>query len=449
MFAKWGSLAYRRRWVVLIAVVLLSVLGGVWGVGVFDRLSQGGYESPTSEAFRADEIAKQALGRQGGDIVVVYTVPGGGTVDDLALRDKVNKQLHALPTDAVSKVVSYWDTALPQFADAQKHRGIAAVTLASDNSNQQLKQYDEIADRLQIDGLTAQIGGLVPTQKAISAMSASDLSRAEVVSMPLVLLLLIVIFGGLVAASLPVLVGGLSILASLGVLHAISLGTDVNSFAVNVASLLGLGLAIDYGLFTVGRFREELAAGRDPAEAVRRTVSTAGRTVAFSATLLVVALAGLLLFPQGFLKSLSYGGMSAVAIAAIVSLTLLPALLGILGHRVDKLGMPWRRRKAARGEEGGGWRKVATRVMRRPVLFAVPIVAVLLALGAPFLGVKFGQVDQKVLPEGNSARVAADLVAHDFPGLSGTGVKVVVQGDNGAAPDKAAVGLLANQISAV
>ncbi|MCP2168941.1 putative drug exporter of the RND superfamily [Goodfellowiella coeruleoviolacea] len=453
MFASWGALAHRRRWVVLIAVVVLAVLGGAWGLGVFDKLSQGGYEAPDSEAARAKTVVEQALGRQGGDVVVVYTTPDGTTVDDQAIAEKITTALHGLPSDSVKTVLSYWDTRQLQFADQAKQRGLAVITLTATDSNTQIKQYEQIRDQLNVEGVRAQIGGLVPTQTEISDLTASDLTRAEAVSMPVVLILLVILFGSLVAALLPVLVGGLTILASLGVLHAISLGTDVNSFAVNVASLLGLGLAIDYGLFTVGRFREELANGRSTAEAVRRTVSTAGRTVAFSATLLVVALAGLLLFPQGFLKSLSYGGMSAVALAAIISLTLLPAMLAILGPRVDKLSLPWRRRAAASTagpvEEGAGWRRLGERVMRRPVLFALPIVVVLVALGSPFLNVRFGEVDQKVLPEGNPARQAIEVINAEFPALSGNGLNVVVHGEHGAAPDQAAVQQFAAQVGTV
>ncbi|PSL55312.1 RND superfamily putative drug exporter [Saccharothrix carnea] len=413
MFAKWGSLAYRRRWVVLIATVALAVVGGIWGLGVFDRLSQGGYEAPTSEAARANEVAQDAFGRQGGDVLAVYD-----TTDPAQLQ-RISTELADLPTDAVLKV-------LPPVPSPESGKSLVVITLRSGDNNTQLKQYEQIADQLQVDALDAQVGGLVPTQKAINDMSASDLTKAEAVSLPIVLVLLIIIFGGLVAASLPVLVGGLAIAGSLGVLHAVSLVADVNSFAVNVASLLGLGMAIDYGLFMVGRFREELAAGRDTPDAVRRTVMSAGRTVLFSATLLVIALAGLMLFPQGFLKSLSYGGMSAVAIAAVVSLTLLPALLAVLGHRVDKLALPWRKKKTP---SEGGWRRLAGRVMKRPVLFALPIVLVLLALGSPFLGVKFGEVTEKVLPEGNPARVAAETINTDFAALSNSGFKIVVTGD--------------------
>ncbi|MFD9740863.1 MMPL family transporter [Umezawaea sp. NPDC059074] len=444
MFAKWGALAYHRRWVVLIAIVLLSVGGGIWGLGVFDKLSQGGYDAPGSEAARANQVAQDAFGRQGGDVIVIYTAPQGSTVDSPDLAAKVTKQLDGLPTDVVKQVASYWNTQLPTFATQDKTKALAAITLTAGDSNAQIKQYQQIADQLALDGVDTQVGGLIPTQKAINDITASDLTKAEAVSLPIVLVLLIIIFGGLVAATLPVLVGGLAIMGSLGVLHAISLGADVNSFAVNVASLLGLGMAIDYGLFMVGRFREELAAGRSVEDAVRRTVTSAGRTVAFSSTILVIALAGLLLFPQGFLKSLSYGGMSAVAIAAVVSLTLLPALLGVLGHRVDKFAMPWRKR-AAKGEEGKGWERLGRRVMKRPVLVAVPIIGVLLALGAPFLGVKFGEVTEKVLPEGNSARAAAETINTDFKALGGNGFKIVISGN----PDAAAVQAYAAKVSDV
>jgi len=429
LFAKWGSLAYHRRWVVMIATLVLTVMGGMWGLGVFDRLSEGGFGDPTSEAVRANKLVEDTFGRQGGDIVVMYTAPSGTTIDTPEVKAKVEKSLAGLPTDAVKTVVSYWTIPQPNpFGTADKSKALVAITLQASDSNTQLKDFARISDQLVVDGVQTQFAGQIPIQKTISEMSGADLVRAETVSMPIVLILLVVIFGGVVAASLPVLVGGLAIMGSLALLHAISLGTEVNSFAINVASLLGLGMAIDYGLFIVGRFREELAAGRTPEQAVARTVGSAGRTVVFSATLLIVALSGLLLFPQSFLKSLGYGGMSAVFVAAVVSLTLLPALLGILGPRVDKLAMPWRKRMA-KSESGSGWGTLGRKVMKKPALFAIPIVAVLLALGAPFLGVKFGEVTEKVLPEGNAARVAVETLNKDFPEVAKTGLDIVVKGN--------------------
>ncbi|MCX2948483.1 MMPL family transporter [Lentzea sp. NEAU-D7] len=402
----------------LIATVLLAVVGGVWGIGVFDKLSQGGYEAPSSEAARADKVAEEAFGRQNGDVIVIYR---GDFANPLELK-KVADHISGLPKDEVLKVNG------PVPSDDQQ-QALVAITLSSGDSNEQIKQFQDVQPQLKIDGFTEQIGGLVPTQKAINDMSQEDLTRAEMFSLPLVLLLLVIIFGGLVAASLPVVVGGLAIMGSLGVLHGVALFTEVNSFAVNVASLLGLGMAIDYGLFMVGRFREELAQGRTTEQAVARTVASAGRTVVFSATLLVIALAGLLLFPHGFLKSLAYGGVSSVAIAALVSITLLPALLGVLGHRVDKLAMPWRKKEPSER----GWRKLSGAVMKRPVLIALPIIGVLVALGSPFLGVQFGQVTEKVLPEGNAVRVATENINENFSALSNTGFKIVVKGGDEAA----------------
>lgn len=432
MFEAWGSVVHRRRWVVIAVVLAVTVVGGLWGSGVFARLSQGGYTDPSSQSTQAADLATSTFGNSAGDVVVVYTAPAGHTVDESAAA--ALRVLHALPTSAVRSVTSYWATHSPLLVTQDHRRALATISLAADSgsASQQAAAYQRIEQRLAVPGLTAAIGGPVPTQVAISDRSKSDLTLAEAVSLPVTLILLVLMFGSVVAAALPVLVGGLAILGSLGVLRLISLGVSVNSFAPNVVSLLGLGLAIDYGLFTVGRFREELAAGRDVRDAVRRTVATSGRTVAFSATLLVIALAGLLVFPIDFLRSLAYGGMSAVAIAAIVSVTLLPAVLGALGHRVDKLSVPWRRRPS-------GDPKLLTRlsgaVLRRPVAFVVPIVAVLLLLGAPFLSVRFGAADEKQLPPGDPTRQVAETIGTYFPGSSDNAAQILLRG----APDQASV----------
>jgi trehalose monomycolate/heme transporter len=269
----------------------------------------------------------------------------------------------------------------------------------------------------------------VPVQDVTAALSTDDLTSAELISMPIVLALLLVVFGSLVAASLPIVVGACAVFGALGVLHAVALGAEVNSFAVNVASLLGLGMAIDYGLFMVGRFREEQAAGRGTAEAVSRTVATAGRTVAFSATLLTTALAGLLLFPQAYLRSLAYGGMAAVALAALTSLTLLPALLAVLGPRVDRLPVRLRRPRAVPADPAGtAWARLAGVVMRRPALVALPIVALLALLTLPIAGVQFGAEDERVLPPGNPARQAVETLKADFPALGAVTIDVVLRG---------------------
>lgn len=452
-FSRWGSWVYRHRGTTLVAVVLATVLGGWWGSAATDRLSQGGYEDPDSESALAARLVERALGPQSGKMAVVYTAPLGSTVDEPAVAGAVTGTLRALPPDAVRGVVSYWDAGAPQLVNPAHTRGLAVVTLAGEDSAEQLAAYERIEQRLAPEGLVAQgmatqVAGTTPVNRAINQATAADLTRVESVSLPVVLVLLTMVFGSLVAAALPVLVGVLAIVGSLAVLGVVTLAVPVNSFAVNVVTLLGLGLAIDYGLFVVGRFREELARGCSTGDAVRNTVGTAGRTVAVSATLLVIALSGLLLFPQDFLKSLGYGGMAAVAMAAAVALTLLPAALGMLGHRVNALRV-WRRRRGRHAAAPAGWQRLAHAVMRRPVLVAAPITALLLLLSAPALGAQFGQTDQRSLPESSPARIAADAVARDFPGLTGAATTIVLQGPAGAAPPPDAVARLARAVQAL
>ena len=429
MFNRWGKVAYRRRWTVLVAVLVVSIAGGLWGLGVFDRMKQGGYYTESSPSAEAGRIIEQALGQQESDVVVVYDAGAGKSVDDPATGSKVLTTLNSLPADAIVQRASYWETKNPALADPAKRYGLVTISLAGADENARLANFQRIKDGLAVDGMTEQVAGTTAMEHTIGERSKSDLAKAEAISLPVVLLLLLLIFGSVVSALLPVLVGGLAIAGSLGVLNALSYLVDVNNFAINVATLLGLGLAIDYGLFAVGRFREELADGRSTAEAVRRTVATAGRTIAFSATLLVIALAGLLVFPVGFLRSMAYGGMSAVAIAAIISLTLLPAMLGILGPRVDKFSLPWRHRKPVSDPR---WlARLGRAVMRRPVVFALPILGVLLVLAMPFSSVSFGAVTEKQLPSDDPTRQAVETINQNFPAVGNNTADIVLRGSAG------------------
>ncbi|MFI5934315.1 MMPL family transporter [Actinoplanes sp. NPDC051494] len=437
----------RFRWPVLATAVVAVVAAGVWGLGVFGQLSEGGYTDPGSESSRAAEAVRSELGAPGGDLIAIYR-PTTGTIDDAALGARIEARLRELPSSTVSGVTGYWPGNVAQFAAADGLSAVAVVTLAGADDGAKLESYRKISDDFAVPGASVRLAGAAPLNDASATRSTDDLAFAEMISLPIVLVLLLFLFGSLVAASLPVLVGGCAVLGSLGVLHAVANTHEVNSFAVNVASLLGLGMAIDYGLFMVGRFREEQAAGRTPAEAVRRTVATAGRTVVFSASLLMIALGGLLLFPQGFLKSLAYGGLAAVGLAALLSLTLLPALLAVLGPRVDKLPVRLPRRSRA-PRDGTGWARLAGIVLKHPVLFAVPILAGLLVLAAPIAGVRFGENDERVLPAGEPARTAVETLKADFPALSSAGVLVVLRGPHGAPPAENAVTAFAERIAKV
>ncbi|MQA08497.1 MAG: MMPL family transporter [Pseudonocardiaceae bacterium] len=448
MFGSLGGLVYRRRWIVAVVVLAATVLSGIWGLGVFDRLGQGGYQDPGSESTQASDIVRQNFGQQQADVVVMYTAPHGKTVDDPAMGRAITSSLRDLPSGSVSDVKSYWDTPTPQLADREKRHGLATIALSDNDVSGKQQQFEQLRDRLKADGVRTDFAGTVPTYVTMTEKSSADLVFAETVSLPIVLVLLVLVFGSVVAAALPVLVGGLSILGALGVLHLISLGVEVNTFAVNVATLLGLGLAIDYGLFIVGRFREELGRGASTADAVRTTVSTAGRTVAFSASLLVIALASLLVFPLDFLRGLSYGGMSSVAIAAIVSVTLLPALLGVLGPRVDKLAV----RKKRPAADAPLLRRLGNVVMRRPVRFAAPILIGLAVLAVPVSGIEFGPTTEKALPADNPTRQTTELVSERFPQAGNNAAQIVLRGQHGTAPSESAVARFtsaADQVSGV
>ncbi|MGI8310921.1 MMPL family transporter [Saccharopolyspora hattusasensis] len=429
--------------------MLLSVLvGGVWGFEVFDRMSRGGYEVPGSEAAKATGIAMRVVEAQRGDVLVVYDAMDGRTIDDPVIAGSISRTLDGLPTNRVIRVTSYWQTQDPQLASPDGLSGIAAITLAGANERDKIKAYREVRDSLNAPGVRTGVAGNIALQDSIEQRALSDLALAEAVSIPIVLILLVAIFGGVVAASLPVLVGSLAVFGSLGLLNAISLFVDVNVFAINVASLFGLGLAIDYGLFIVGRFREELAMGRDTGEAVRRSVASAGRTVAFSATMLIAALAGLTLFPQMFLKALAFGGISAVALAALISLTLLPAILSVLGHRVGALSVRLHKKHC---EIKGDcfWYALANRVMKRPLMTTVATAAVLVALGSSVLHIQFGTPDERMLPANDPARQATEQLETDFPTTGSSNVQVVVRSTNGAPVDQATLWNYLGQIRRV
>jgi RND superfamily putative drug exporter len=267
----------------------------------------------------------------------------------------------------------------------------------------------------------------------INEQVAADIGRAEGLSLPVVFVLLVIMLGGLAAAGLPLLVGGIAILGAFTAIRVLTLFTDVSVFAINIVTLLGLGLAIDYGLFMVSRFREELGLGKEVPQALSSTMATAGRTVAVSGVTVALALSGLMLFPQTFLRSMGFGGMAAVLVAMIGALTVMPAMLAVLGHRVDALSVrplirrlaPWSHR-VRDAEHPGAWHRIATSVMRRPVLYVVGIVTVLLLLAAPFLRVSFGGISEKALPEGTQSRVVAETVEDEFTGAPSAPAELAV-----------------------
>jgi RND superfamily putative drug exporter len=442
MFERWGRWVHRRRRWVLAAAGALLVFAGVWGTGVFGALSaSGGFETPGSESTKATQIAERDLGRDAADVVILYQ--GETTVDDPSYRTSVERALAGLPPGKVLDTATYWTTNAPQFVSEDRTSTYAVLQLAGADEAARDDSYQAIKDGLDDvgGGLTAKVGGTVATSATINDRVASDIPRAEAIAMPILLVLLVLIFGGLVAASLPLLVGGIAILGSFTALHTLALLTDVSIFAVNISTFLGLGLAIDYGLFMVSRFREELRRdGTSVEDALATTMNTAGRTVAVSGITVAVSLSGLLLFDQNFLVSMGYGGIATVFVCMLGALTVLPALLAVLGPKVDALPL-WRRRRTSRG----WWGRVALSVMRRPVLYVVATVALLLALGGPFLRINWGGVDANALPDGSEARAVAEAMETQFPRNVTSPINAVVTGTS----DRAAIDAYGDRLAAL
>jgi trehalose monomycolate/heme transporter len=431
MFEAWGRGLFRARRLTIAIAVLFAVAAGVWGTGVFGKLSSSSdtFLPPNSQSNQENNLATSVFGRRDADVVVLYR-SATMTVADPAYRQAVTSALAALPRADVARVTTYWSSGQQTMVSADRHSTYATLLLTGAGDQARQDTYKAITTDLKAErlgtGITAQVGGTVPTEVVINNDVTSSISRAESISLPVLLILLVLIFGSLVAAGLPVAIGGLGILGSFAVLRLLTLVTTVSTYSISITTIMGLGLGIDYGLFMVTRFREELRRQPTVEQAVARTVATAGRTVVVSGVTVALALTSLMLFPMVFLRSMGYGGVATVAVDVIVAVTVLPALLGMLGHRVNAL----RVRSAvgrAPATEQGGWYRFAQSVMRRPVAYAGVIVIVLLALGAPFLKISWGGTDARVLPASSTVRQVQQDLTTEFPANSTAPIEAVVR----------------------
>ncbi|WP_280260932.1 MMPL family transporter [Nocardia abscessus] len=427
MFTRWGDLVYRLRFVTIgIVVAGLLALGG-YGLGLEDHLSSSGWDDPTSESAHAARIKDGAFERDHtSDVIVLYTAPDGKTIDDPEFSAKIVENLASLPRehpDEITKINGiYWrnDANIPVqtsvFASKDKKYAFASIAIKGDNDTEMVRNYRKVKNVFFIPGVDVQVTGLQAVAGTLNDTMADDQKRMEILAIPAVAILLFLIFGGIVAAGLPLIVGGLTVIGAWGIVRFITEFTEVNSFVSPVVSMIGLGLAIDYGLFIVSRFREELAEGYDTRAAVRRSVMTAGRTVVFSATMIVASLGGMLLFPQGFLKSVAYGAIATVTLAALSSITVLPAMLAVLGKRVDMLGLKrFRKTKTADEVESGFWGASTRWVMKHPLKIAIPLCIVLLLLIIPVKNLSFGGINERYLPPDNPTRLAQKQFDKVFP----------------------------------
>ena len=423
MFEKWGRFSYaHRRLIPAIVVAAILALFVGFGLQLEDRMSQEGWEDPNAASTSAAHIEQETFGRDNsGDVILLFHSPD----ENFDAAKQHLAQLKAEYPEQIDSVTSYFDTKNPNLVNDDHSLAFAAIGLKGDDE-QTLKDFRTIQGALTDTSAPVEIAGATAVADALDNGMSHDISRAEKAALPLVGILLLVVFGSVVAACMPLIVGGLSILGSLGILSILAGFSQVNVFAQAVVTLLGLGLAIDYGLFMVSRFREELDKGRSTEEAVATTTATAGQTVVFSAAMVAVALSGLFLFPQAFLKSVAYGSISAVGLAALLSVTVLPSIFGMLGPKIDTWSVR-RTSRTARTIEDTWWYKLPLWAMRHARGLTIAVCGLLIALTLPIMSITFGGINESYLPPNQETRVAQDKFNEEFPTFRTEPVKLVVE----------------------
>jgi uncharacterized membrane protein YdfJ with MMPL/SSD domain len=446
MFDSLARLANgRAKRVGLLAIVFFLVAGAVGG-SVADRLDPYGADDPSTETVQAQERLEDAGLRVPAVIAVVEDAP----VAKASTRQRVvalEREVRERPD--VASVTGYYGTRSPAFVSRDGDATYFAVALNATEDKELQEVGADIAGQLD-DEPGVVVGGFAVAQEQVNSQVEEDLKKAEMLAFPLLFLLSLLFFRSLIASVLPLMIGGLAIVGTFLILRIASEFGSISIFALNLTTALGLGLAIDYSLFIVSRYREEIAKSGPGLEAMRRVLATAGRTVFFSSLTVAAALASLLVFPQRFLYSMGLGGSLVALFAALISLTVLPAVLTLLGTRVNAGAPKFLQRRAeadARPAHEGFWYRLSRFVMRRPVPVATLSALFLIVLGLPFFGIKFNTVDPTVLPESASARQAYDTVSQQFPPYRDSPIWLDVEG--GSPKAAAAVAAEVRQVDGV
>ena len=425
MFEKLGHFLVRRRKSVLAGFIVATIAAGVVGSLVFARLEGGGYSDPGSDSYKAATYLTDTFKVK--DPAIIFIIDAGKSVADTAVAAEVapiEADLRSMPD--IAKTLSYWSAGgAKQLMSADGNSAYLFIyghdsdpTLLSSLASDLQKKYDGKVGNLRI-----YVGGIAMFNDAINKKISGDLKFAEIISIPLTFLFLLFVFGGLIASAMPVVVAVSAILGAFLILYLISLFTGVSIFALNLVTGMGMGLGIDYSLLMVNRFREELHAGKSVEEAVATTVKTAGRTVFFSGITVMISLAALMFFPQMFLKSFGYAGVSVVAIAILGALIPLPAILALLGTKIDKFVV---RKSSITPKEDGRWAHTARYVMKRPVAVVVLSLLILGTLASPIKDIVFSQADTRVLPASNKAAIASQVGLEKFPGEQANPIEIVI-----------------------
>ena len=437
MFNKLGSLIVAKSKLIFAIYLIAVVLAGGIGSAVFGKLDSGGYSDPKSDSAKAFTYLTDVFKvKDPAVVLVVETKDGITNPSAIASATKLENQIKT--ESGVDSTLSYWSAGGAPSLKSTDGKSAFLFIFSDDvdwDNVQSLGKNIQAKYDGKFEDLTVYASGTGVFAHAINTKISEDLKLSESISIPLTFILLVFVFGGLVASAMPLLVGVSAILASFLVIYLLTFVTGVSIFALNLITGLGLGLGIDYALLIVNRFREELHAGRSVDESIKRTVNTAGKTVFYSGLTIVITLAALVLFPQMFLKSFGYAGVTVVVMAVLGALVALPALLAILGTRIDKLVV---RKSSITPKEDGRWAQTARFVMRRPVAVVMLSLIVLTVLAAPIKNIVFSQVDSRVLPASNSAALASKIISDRFPGQEGNPIEIIV-------PNGATMGTQINQ----
>ncbi len=437
MFGRWGRFVYHHRLPTLIAAsavlagsVVFLVMGGT--------LTSGGPLTSNLEAARAGKLITSDLGRNSTETAPTSTFDlifksDSLSVSDQQYKDALTAALAPIQGDSrIVSLVSPYKVPSPAAAQSLTSKdGHEALVLVEINATGQKAWpvYDDLRSKVHSDTLSVTGTGFVPINQAFNSTLESDLQRAEYVTLPVTLLLLVIIFASVVAAGLPLGIGILTIVGGIGGTFLLNRFTDVSQYAINIVTLIGLGVSIDYSLFIVNRFRDELATGAGREDAVATTMATAGRAITFSGLTVAVGLSAMLFFQGTFMASMGAAGAIVVAVAVLYALTILPAVLSLIGPAVNRLRIPWPRR--ATGSRGF-WGALASWVMKRPVVVLVPTVAFLVIAATPFLQLRLANGNVDMLPDRLEARQGYDRLVADFPGQNATTFNVVVDYPDGS-----------------
>ena len=426
-----GNLVVRRSKLILFGFVSLVVLSSFWGFQAFGALKGGGYDNPNSDSTLVTELLQSEFGVDPAEVLVLVDLPSDADETDangFPVHFELVQELSAdlLDIEGVDSVLNYYTLGSPPNLKSEDGK-LIYLLVDLDNNTDQTPVVAEIVDDYTGDyqGAQVHVSGFGAVTKAINETIYEDIIRAEIVAVPIVVLLLIFVFGSLIAAGLPLFVGGLAIVGSFLIIWIGSQFTDVSIFALNLVTGLGLGLGIDYSLLVVNRFREERAAGNDVATSVSNTVASAGKTVLFSGLTVALVLVSMVFFPQYFLQSFALAGVAVVIFAILGAAVAVPAMLNLLGDRVNSIRLI---KRDLAPKDTGAWEKIARFTMRRPLPVLFVGLLFLASLFSLSSSVVFGQSDDRVLPADSPARVASDMLRERFEGRETSPIEILVKG---------------------